>query len=267
MKIKSTLLEEELEIEVIEKEGDSYISHKALKSLLNNIIKRDDVESFEEKKQVTCNDFSNSYIVTETMKIVYKGKTISISEIGEASQENCSGEINHQFMASCASKRAFDRALIRLLGIGNFYSIEEFYHIEETYEDSVENRLKLGEDINRQYSPELKLPPITDNVSPTSMVQPVPTQSVPVQSIPIQPVMQQVQSVQPTSSILTDEDDVLYGPCRIPNSQTIYKVGMVKDTKTWQDYCQYIVSNYNALTFSSEDEKAFVTKVYNTYNK
>ena len=121
-KIYSKAYNREFEVEVCPSaDGELYnvISHKSLQNLFDIELRGQYESSFEVIKDNPGHCITKCVIKELTTGFV-------IEEIGEKSKVKGEGEIAQQFPVTSAYTRAFDRAMIRMLGFeGKFYSDEE----------------------------------------------------------------------------------------------------------------------------------------------
>ena len=120
-KIYSRTYEKEFEIELCPKEqGENFdvISHKSLQDIHDVELRGELTTKFE-----VLNDNPNHSVV----KVVISNKDgFAVEEIGEKTKCQADTEIGKSFPTTTAYCRAFDRAMIRILGfVGKFYSDQE----------------------------------------------------------------------------------------------------------------------------------------------
>ena len=121
MKIYSRTYEKEFDIELCPKEqGENFdvISHKSLQDIHDVDLRGELTTKFE-----VLNDNPNHSVV----KVVISNKDgFAVEEIGEKTKCQGDTEIGKSFPTTTAYCRAFDRAMIRIMGfVGKFYSDQE----------------------------------------------------------------------------------------------------------------------------------------------
>ncbi len=123
------------------------IKHDGVKKIADFAKVSKDVEY----KILTQPDAMNNYQTTMSAKVCIQGKpTECATELGESNRSNLSGRGKNN-PANMAEKRAYDRAVFRLLGITGILSEEELSDEEETEE----NMDTLSHDERKQMAPVL----------------------------------------------------------------------------------------------------------------
>lgn len=118
MKINAINIKKEIEVECYETEdGLRIVPHSALEKLADeyNIRYHQDL--------LFCNGYQIIFKCTATANL--EGIERYAEQIGESSKSNLTTKISQSYPAIMASKRAFDRAVIRLLGFEGVYSDNE----------------------------------------------------------------------------------------------------------------------------------------------
>lgn len=150
MKIYSSFLKKDVDVTVTERDGAKIILHN-------------EIEKLADENDVNCTyetvDFKGLVAVVKCIATATteEGKLKRIEAFGESNDKNLETAIAMKYPYIMAAKRAYDRAVLRCLGLYGFYSDCEI-DIDKKASGSKKNNTSEAKSNNTGLSPEFQLP-------------------------------------------------------------------------------------------------------------
>lgn len=270
MLLKSQPYGKEFEVAVCPKvEGEAFdvISHKSLQDI-HDLAMRGAFES----EITVIKDNANHALVKCVITDVKSG--FRVEEIGEKTKSPADTQIGKEFPVTSAATRAFDRAMIRILGFdGKFYSDAEIPRAYEVAEKADE----LSTDLSDDEPVDMMNVETDDSAEFCAIEDPeiIPDDTPVVTEEPIAEVIPEIADE--TVSVIADPGEYVLGSGK-KKGQTLNAVYADKDGKSWLDFClggQYVKSEVKdaivafyaskGLTVDNGDAK-FITTAKEYYN-